>query len=133
MLGLLMMMLIAGSTEHLDIRSFLAQQGFDGPINGRESISYAGEIEAGRNHYQIYLYHGVFRAAEVDHGVNKLIVMLNGSTFYGSYEASMTKTCAVRGRKVVCDSGVVEFTDRGPPSRILLDGQVEDIAGGLTE
>jgi hypothetical protein len=124
-------MVVASSVANGDIRPLLRAQGFEGPINGRERIGHVGDIREGPDSYGVYLYRGVFRAAAVDHGVNRLIVILNGSTFYGAYDASMTRSCMVRARKVICDTGIVEVTKRGPPDRIYLDGQVEEIARAL--
>ncbi len=129
MLGLLTM-LIAGSAASSDIRPLLRHQGFVGPINGRETIKYVGEIQAARQHYQIYAYRGVFRAAVVDHGVNRVIVILNGSRLYGTYDASEPLACKVHKRRVTCNVGVIEFTDRGPPPRVLFDGRPQDIDRG---
>lgn len=110
-------MLVAGSVVTADIRPLLREQGFDGPLNGREEIAYVGHIEQGRNDYRIYVYRGAFRAAAVDHGVNRLIVVLNGSIFLGQYAIAMPTDCRVRGTQVICNTespecpGVVEFTD----------------------
>lgn len=129
MLALFTMLAVA-SVANSDIRPLLRQQGFDGPINGRETITYFGHIRQGRNDYQLYTYHGVFRAAAADHGVNALIVMLNGSTFVGDYKVAMPAECKIRGQEVICNAGVIEFTRGGPPDQILFDGEAEQIALG---
>ena len=135
MLGV-MTLLTASSVGMADIRPLLRQQGFDAPINGRETIRYVGHIPQGRNDYQIYLYRGVFRphAGDVDHGVNRLVVILNGRTLVGTYNSSMPTKCRVRGRRVICNTegrpSVIEFTERGPPYEILFDGHVEKIVLG---
>ena len=122
--------LIAGSLANADIRPLLRDQGFSGPLNGREEITYAGHIPQGRNDYQIYTYRGVFRAAAVDHGVNRIIVMLNGSTFLGEYAIPLPTECIVRDQRVACVTeaprcpGVIEFTKRGPPAEIWFDCEV---------
>ena len=126
----LLTMLAAASVANANIRPLLRQQGFEAPINGRETIRYVGHVRQGRKDYQLYTYHGVFRAAAVDHGVNALIVMLNGSTFVGDYRVAMPAKCKVRGPKLICNSGVVEFTRRGPPREIWFDGEAEKIALG---
>lgn len=123
----LLALLAAGSVANADIRPLLREQGFDAPLNGRETIAYAGHIQQGRNDYGIYVYRGVFRAAAVDHGVNRLIVILNGSRFLGQYAIPMPTECAVRRQKVICDTespGVITFTRQGPPSEIWFDGEV---------
>jgi hypothetical protein len=123
-------MSVAGSARNADIRPIIRQQGFYGPLNGREQIKYVGHIVQGSNDYRLYAYHGVFRAAAVDHGVNRLIVILNGSTFLGSYHISLPTDCKISGRRVICQTedpsypGVVEFTKRGPPYEIWFDGEV---------
>ena len=115
MLGV-MTLLTASSVGMADIRPLLRQQGFDAPINGRETIRYVGHIPQGRNDYQIYLYRGVFRphAGDVDHGVNRLVVILNGRTLVGTYNSSMPTKCRVRGRRVICNTegrpSVIEFS-----------------------
>jgi hypothetical protein len=110
------------------------EQGFSGPLNGRETIKYAGHIRQGRNDYQIYTYHGVFRAAVVDHGVSSVIVMLNGSTFFGDYKVSLPTNCKVRAQKVICSvespSRVIEFTRHGPPQKVWFDGEIDQIELG---
>ena len=128
--------LVASSVATADIRPLLRQQGFEGPINGREQISYVGPIPQGRNDYQIYLYHGVFRAAVVDHGVNRMIVILNGSIFLREYVINLPRDCKVRGQKVICDTdhprvpGVIAFTKRGPPKEIWFDGEIQGFIFG---
>jgi hypothetical protein len=132
-MSVLWTILAASSLAQTDIRPLLLEQGFAGPINGREKIEYVGQISQGRNDYQIYVYRGVFRAAAVDHGVNRVIVMLNGSIFLGQYNIPTPTDCKVQGRKVICDSespGVIEFTDRGPPAEIWFDGEVLRFAFG---
>ena len=122
--------LAASFAANADIRPLLQHQGFYAPINGRETIKYVGHIRQGRNDYQVYTYHGVFRAAVVDHGVSDLIIMVNGSTLVGSYKIAMPTDCKVRGQKVVCNAGVVQFTKRGPPREIWFDGEVDKIELG---
>ena len=123
----LLTMLVAGSLANADIRPLLREQGFEGPINGRETIKYAGHIRQGRNDYQIYTYFGIFRAAAVDHGRSDIIVILNKSTFLGSYHIGWPRDCEVHGQRVTCDTenprcpGVIEFTKRGPPAEIWFD------------
>lgn len=133
MLGLITL-LMAGSAATADIRPLLRQQGFTHPLNGRETIKYAGHIQQGRNDYQIYTYQGVFRAAVVDHGINALIVIRNGSIFFGEYPIAMPTECKVRQRKVVCETDypgrVIEFTERGPPDKIWFDGEIVQIEFG---
>jgi hypothetical protein len=128
----LLTMLAATSAATADIRPLLREQGFGGPLNGRETIKYVGHIPQGHNDYRIYIYRGVFRPVPegVDHGVNRLIVMLNGSIFVGEYDSSMPTSCNVRGHKVVCANGTVEFTKHGPPREISFDGEVERMALG---
>jgi hypothetical protein len=128
--------LVASSVATADIRPLLRQQGFEAPINGREQISYIGHIPQGRNDYQIYLYHGVFRAAAVDHGVNRMIVMLNGSIFFGEYVIDLPRDYKVRGQKVICNTGnpgfpgIITFTKRGPPKEIWFDGEIHGFQFG---
>jgi hypothetical protein len=127
-------LLIAASAVQSDIRPVLREQRFDGPLNGREKIKYVGHITQGRNDYEIYVFRGVFRAAAVDHGVSKLIVILNGSTFFGEYKIAMPTDCKVRGPKVICNAEypgrVIEFTKQGPPHKIWFDGEVDQIEFG---
>src|SRR3954471_9690038 len=106
-------LLFSASTTIADIRSLLREQGFAGPINGRETIIYVGKISEGRNDYQIYLYRGVFRAAVVDHGVNRLIVVRD-KALIGAYDTGMLTKCRVRSERVLCDNGTVKFGRRGP-------------------
>jgi hypothetical protein len=129
-LGCLAAMPIASSATNADIRPMLREQGFYGPLNGREQIKYVGHITQDSNDYQIYAYHGVFRAAVVDHGVNDLLVIMNESTLLGWYHTSLSTDCKIRGQKVICETedpnypGVVVFTKRGPPYEIWFDGDV---------
>jgi hypothetical protein len=125
----LLTMLTVSSVATVDIRPLLRQQGFY-PLNGREKIKYVGHIPQGPNDYQIYVYRGVFPAAVVDHGVNSVIVILNGATFVGEYHVAMPTECKVRGQKVICGTGVIEFTKQGPPYKILFDGEVVEIEFG---
>lgn len=123
----LLTMLAAGAVTSADIRPLLRQQGLRDLVNGRETINYAGQIRQGRDNYQIYTYRGLFRAAVVDHGVNWLIVIRNGSVLLGGYQIPMPTECRVRGQRVMCNtraSGLIEFTKRGPPREILFDGEV---------
>lgn len=129
MVGLLIM-LAAALGPSTDIRLLLHNQGFTGPINGRESINYVGHIRQGRDDYQVYAYSGLVRAAVIDHGVNRLIVMRNGDTLIGSYDASVRLACSVRGASVVCNAGVVEFTRSGPPLKVMFDGEPQKMALG---
>lgn len=125
----LLTMLAAASVADTDIRPLLREQGFYRPLDGRKTINYAGHIRQGRNDYQIYTYHGVFRAAVVDHGVSSVIVMLNGSNFLGDYKIALPVRCKVHGQKVICNPGgpghVIQFTKRGPPRQIWFDGEVD--------
>jgi hypothetical protein len=108
-------------------------RGFYGPINGRETIAYIGHIPQGRDDYQLYTYHGVFRAAVVDHGVNALIVILNGSTYYGSYDLWLPADCKARGQEVMCPNGrpvVMEFAERGPSFQAWFDGELALLSYG---
>jgi hypothetical protein len=123
----LLALLAAGSVANADVRPLLREQGFDGPLNGRETIAYVGHVAQGRNDYQIYVYRGVFRAADVDHGVNRLIVILDDSIFEGQYAIPMPADCTVRGQRVICDTespGVIAFTRRGPPRETWFDGRL---------
>ena len=123
----LLTMLAAVSMANVDIGPLLRAQGFGALINGREAISYVGQIRQGKNSYQIYSYRGRFKTAIVDHGVNWLIVIQNGSILLGGYQIPMPADCKVHGQIVVCNTGapgVVEFTKRGPPREILFDGEV---------
>lgn len=121
-------LLVAASAATADIRPILLEQGFDSPLNGRETITYSGHIRQGRNDYHVYTYAGVHRAAAVDHGVNRIIVILNGSTYLGSYHVGWPTKCEVRGELVICDAKspgrVIQFTDRGPPRQIWFDGEI---------
>jgi hypothetical protein len=124
----LLTLLAAGSAATADIRPLLREQGFYNPLNGREQIAYVGHIRQDRNDYQVYVYKGVFRAAAVDHGVNRIIVILNGSTYVGSYPIGLPTKCNVRGQRVICDTEspgrVIQFTERGPPYEIWFDSEV---------
>jgi len=102
----------------------LREQGFPGPLNGRETIRYVGHIQQDRTDYQIYLYRGLFKAAVVDHGVNWLIVVTNDATYLGGYHIPMPTSCKINGQKVICAAGVLEFSKKGPPGTILFDGEV---------
>lgn len=119
-----------------NIGPLLQGQGFVGPINGREKIEYVGHIAQGRNDYRIYVYRGVFRAAVVDHGVNKIIVILNRTAFLGDYSIPWPTHCKLRGKKVICKArdpafpAVIEFTKHGPPRRVWFDGEVFDFSFG---
>jgi hypothetical protein len=133
----LLTLLAVTSVANADIRPLLRRQGFDAPLNGREKVTYVGHIPQARNDFQIYLYHGVYRASAVDHGVNRLIVVRNGSTYFGDYNIEFTTTaCKVRGHKVICRSddprypSVIAFTKRGPPLKIWFNGEVLDFAFG---
>jgi hypothetical protein len=128
----LLALLAAGSAATADIRSLLRDQGFDGPLNGRETIAYIGHIQQGSDDYQLYTYRGVFRAAVVDHGVSALIVILNGSTYFGSYKLSLPEDCETSGQKVVCAGRpvVIEFTERGPPFQAWFDGDIALLSYG---
>ena len=80
MIGIALLLHVSAlGLQHRDIRPILRNQGFYAPINGEETIKYVGDIAQGRKNYEIYLYNGAFRAADVEHGVNRLIVLLNGS------------------------------------------------------
>lgn len=124
----LLTLLAAGSAATADIRPLLREQGFYNPLNGREEITYVGHIRQGRNDYQVYVYKGVFRAAVVDHGVNRIIVILNGSVYLGSYPIPMPTECELSGQRVICDTEspgrIIRFTERGPPYEIWFDGEV---------
>ena len=119
-----------------DIRPILRSQGFYAPINGEETIKYVGHVSQGRKDYEIYLYNGAFRAADVEHGVNRLIVIMDRSILVGSYDSSSARQCKVRAHKVICVtddpkySSVIEFTKRGPPYEVVFDGEVEGITFG---
>jgi hypothetical protein len=122
-------MLIAGSVANTDIRPLLREQGFYSPLNGRERIDYVGHIRQGRNDYRIYVYGGVFRPHPqgVGHGINRILVILNGSVFLGQYAIPLPSQCQVRGQRVICNTAgpsVITFTRRGPPSEIWFDGEV---------
>lgn len=124
-------MLMAASLAQQDIRPLLREQGFEGPINGREKIQYVGHVRQGRSDYRIYLYRGLI--PENLRGVNRLIVILNGTTLVGAYDSSTASKCVVRGSSVICDTdapGVVPFTKRGPPYEIWFDGYVETLSYG---
>src|SRR5436305_526433 len=97
--------LAAGSLASADIRPILRQQGFSGPLNGRETIDYVGRIRQSRNDYQIYLYRGSFKAAAVDHGINWLIVIKNGGAYSGGYRIPMPTHCKIETLKVICNAG----------------------------
>jgi hypothetical protein len=125
---LLSSILIAASLANADIRPLLREQGFNGPLNGSEKITYVGHVRQGRDDYQIYTFYGVFRAAAVYHGVNAVIVVLNGSTFVGDYKVDGPTVCQLRRQQVICavpsPGRVIEFTKDGPPRKIWFDGQV---------
>ena len=127
MLLSLLTLLTAGSVGGGDIRPILREQGFGAPLQGREQISYAGRIHQGRNNFRIYVYSGIHRAAAVDHGVNRIVVILNHSTYLGSYAIPWPTDCKVRDQSVVCDTeerGIIEFTRRGPTVEVWFDGEV---------
>lgn len=130
----LLTMLAAASMAHADIRPLLRHQGFDHPLNGRETITYAGHVRQGRNDYEIYAYHDVFRAAAVDHGISSLIIVLNGTIYVGHYNMSDPEKCRVHGQKVYCNTDypghVIQFTKRGPPYEIWIDGDVDQMSFG---
>lgn len=123
----LLPLLAASSLANADIRPILRAQGFPGPINGREILKYAGVIRQNQNDYQIYVFRGVVKAATVDHGINWLILILNGSIYLGGYRIPMPADCGVQEQKIVCRPeapAVVAFTNTGPPTKILFDGEV---------
>jgi len=130
----LLAMVVAASAAHADIRPVLRQQGFGHPLNRPETITYAGHVRQGKSDYQIYSYHGVFRAANTDHGFNALIVILNGSTFLGEYDIDDPETCHARGQEIVCKADypgrVIRFTKHGPPYEIWIDGDVDQMTFG---
>ena len=125
----LLAILAASSVANADIRTLLREQGFNGLVNGRETIRFAGNVRQGRNDYKIYTYHGVFKAAVVDHGVNWIIVVLNGSVVLGGYQIPMPTRCRVHRDRVFCDAKslgrVIHFTKRGPRRQIWFDGEVQ--------
>jgi hypothetical protein len=128
-------LLIAASTANVDIRPLLVDEGFEAPINGREQIKYAGHIRQGRNDYRIYVYRGVHRAAVVDHGVNRIIVIRNGVTFLGEYFITMPTQCVVRRQTVFCGTengypNMIRFTKNGPPAEVWFGGEVVRFALG---
>lgn len=123
----LLTILTAVAASHADIRSILHAQGYGGWLNGRETIVYAGQIREGRNSYQIFVYRGLFRAAVVDHGVNELFVVKNGTKVLGRYHIPMPTSCRVKLQSVICKTespGVIRFTKRGPPKTIWFDGEI---------
>lgn len=134
MIGALLLYASAVWLQRRDIRPILRSQGFYAPINGEETIKYVGHIAQGRKDYEIYLYNGAFRAADVEHGVNRLIVLLNGSILVGTYDSSSASRCKVRGRKVICVTDYppseIEFTKRGPPYEIVFDGEIDAMTFG---
>jgi hypothetical protein len=113
-----------------DITPLLRHQGFTGPLNGRERIAYSGLIRQGRNAYQVYTYHGRYRGPGVDRGINRIIVIRNGTFLLGEYAIPMPTRCRVRKLRVICDDDRPDlpksftFTRRGPPAQIWFDGEV---------
>jgi hypothetical protein len=101
----------------------LREQGFPGPLNGREAIQYVGHIQQDRINYKVYLYRGIFKAATVDHGANWLIVIKDGATYLGGYHIPMPSRCKIEGQKAICSDGTLEFTKSGPPAKILFGGE----------
>ncbi|MEO5708041.1 MAG: hypothetical protein ABIT10_05000 [Alteraurantiacibacter sp.] len=124
----ILMMLAAANAAPADIRPLLRDQGFPGPLNGRELITFVGTVHQGVKDYQVYTFEGVHRAAVVDHGVGGIIVILNGSTYLGQYRMSSPTGCNIRGQRVVCQTSspgsVIQFTRQGPPRQTWLDGEV---------
>ena len=122
-------LMAATVAQPADIRPILREQGFIWPLNGREQIDYVGHIRQGRRDYQIYFYRGVFlpHPGGIDHYVNRLVVMLNATTYLGAYAAPMPATCRVTGQAVHCDTefpGTIQWTERGPPCEVVFDGDV---------
>ena len=126
----LVSILAAGSLASADIRSILLQQGFPGPLNGRETIEYVGRIQENPNIYQIYLYRGSSKAAAVNHGINWLIVVKNGRAYSGGYRIPMPSRCKVERLKVICNAGIFKFTRNGPPKQIVFDGEELNFSAG---
>lgn len=123
------------STSHgQDIRFLLQSQDFKPPLDLEHSeISYVGDITQREHRYSIYLYYGT--NPESLHGINRLIVILNGKTYLGDYDSSLTDRCWIKGQSIVCDneSGygrVVSFTKNGPPLHTNIDGMFVDFEFG---
>jgi hypothetical protein len=122
----LLPLLAAGSLANADLLPLLRKGDFQGPINGRETIRYVGHIRQNQNDYQIYVFEGLIKASEVDHGVNWLMVMKNNSFYLGGYHIPMPTTCKVQVRKIICkgeDGGSIDFTKAGPPHKVLFAGE----------
>ena len=124
-------LLVAASVSTADIRPLLREQSFAGSLNGRETIQFVGQMGHGESGYEIYTYRGVHRAAAIDHGVNRLIVIRNRHTLVGTYAGSLPLDCKVRWMTVRCNAGNIEFTDKGPPRRAYFDGEYQDMDLGL--
>jgi hypothetical protein len=58
-----------------------------------------------------------------------MIVILNGSTYFGNYMISLPHDCKVRRHEVICNTndrrypGIVAFTKQGPPRKVWFDGE----------
>ncbi len=82
------------------------------------------------NSYQIYSYFGrhLPHPGGVDHGVSKIIVIQNETTFLGQYHITGPVECWVSDQAVECATSwpgnLIQFNDDGPPEEIWLDGEV---------
>jgi hypothetical protein len=111
----------------------LEGQGFHAPLNKYADVQYVGMIKERDAKYKIYYYRYVF--PENKRGIGRLIVIMNGEIYIGSYDVTTTNSCRTAERTVVCEtwSGYdkkIHFTKRGPPRLIHLDGRLVEFDYG---
>jgi hypothetical protein len=122
--SLLAALALTGAAQ--DIRPLLRAQHFYWTLKRADTeIKYVGDIKQRRLTYSIYLYSGINR--ESLHGINRLIVISNHSTYLGTYDSSLTYRCKTKGQSIICDNDsgygrIVKFTKSGPPLLTNIDG-----------
>ena len=114
--------------------SSLKAQRFSGALDVGTSFEYIGTIVGRKNKYTLYLYDHVNKSLPLglqSHEVRRLLVMTRGCRYGGSYTVD-DRPLRVSKSKVIFSyskelGNYIDF-EKGPPARVLIDGEVVQLA-----
>lgn len=118
-----------GAREASRVLSILTSQGFTSSTDAGTQLTYIGRICGGSACFEVYYYdHTNIHPVQIGHGIQKLIILKNGTTYVGSYLIDVddgvpsASGTAVQFKLPAGRGNLIPFGKNGPPLSAWING-----------